>query len=92
MFPQRYCDATADVCRPCVFLLRRPHVCTLNRPVVFSPQVQAAAAAGIRNVWHGDATNRATNRATGEMVAIKMMKRRFAAWEECVSLREVSAE
>jgi len=35
---------------------------------------------------------KATNRATGETVAIKMMKRRFAAWEECVSLREVTAE
>lgn len=36
-----------------LFLLRRPHVWTLNRPVVFSPQVQAAAAAWRRNVWHG---------------------------------------
>ncbi len=33
---------------------------------------------------------KAVNRTSGETVAIKMMKRCFAAWEECVSLREVS--
>lgn len=34
---------------------------------------------------------KATNRGSGETVAIKMMKRRFKAWDECVSLREVHA-
>lgn len=33
---------------------------------------------------------KAVNRSSGETVAIKMMKRRFKAWDECVSLREVS--
>ena len=32
---------------------------------------------------------KAVNRGSGETVAIKMMKRRFKAWDECVSLREV---
>jgi male germ cell-associated kinase len=32
---------------------------------------------------------KAVNRGNGETVAIKMMKRRFKAWGECVSLREV---
>jgi hypothetical protein len=32
---------------------------------------------------------KAVNRSSGETVAIKMMKRRFKAWDECVSLREV---
>jgi hypothetical protein len=32
---------------------------------------------------------KAVNRGNGEPVAIKMMKRRFKAWDECVTLREV---
>jgi serine/threonine protein kinase len=34
---------------------------------------------------------KAVNRGSGETVAIKMMKRRFKAWDECVSLREVQS-
>ena len=41
----------------------------------------------------GDGTygsvHRAINRQTGEVVAIKRMKKKFYSWEECVSLREV---
>ena len=35
---------------------------------------------------------KAVNRGSGEIVAIKMMKRRFKAWDECVSLREVPTD
>eukprot|EP00879_Flechtneria_rotunda_P016532 GHRR01017301.1.p2 GENE.GHRR01017301.1~~GHRR01017301.1.p2 ORF type:complete len:103 (+),score=44.63 GHRR01017301.1:226-534(+) len=35
------------------------------------------------NVW------KAINRQTGEVVAIKKMKRKFFSWEECMALREV---
>jgi len=31
----------------------------------------------------------ARNRQTGEIVAIKRMKRKFYSWEECMALREV---
>lgn len=34
-------------------------------------------------VWRG------VHCATGEVVAIKRMKRRYGAWEECLALREV---
>jgi protein kinase len=41
----------------------------------------------------GDGTygsvHKAINRQTGEVVAIKRMKKKFYSWEECVSLREV---
>ena len=41
----------------------------------------------------GDSTygsvHKAINRQTGEVVAIKRMKKKFYSWEECVSLREV---
>ena len=41
----------------------------------------------------GDGTygsvHKAVNRQTGEVVAIKRMKKKFYSWEECVSLREV---
>lgn len=32
---------------------------------------------------------KAVNRQTGEVVAIKKMKKKFYTWEECMSLREV---
>lgn len=32
---------------------------------------------------------KATNRQTGEVVAIKRMKRKFYSWDECLALREV---
>ncbi|PSC74122.1 CMGC RCK MAK kinase [Micractinium conductrix] len=32
---------------------------------------------------------KATNRQTGEVVAIKKMKRKFYSWDECLALREV---
>ncbi|BBH02746.1 Protein kinase superfamily protein [Prunus dulcis] len=34
---------------------------------------------------------RAINKQTGEVVAIKKMKKRYYSWEECVSLREVKS-
>lgn len=34
---------------------------------------------------------KATNRQTGEVVAIKRMKRKFYSWDECLALREVRA-
>lgn len=34
---------------------------------------------------------KATNRQTGEVVAIKRMKRKFYSWDECLALREVGA-
>ncbi|KAL8119541.1 cyclin-dependent kinase F-4-like [Apium graveolens] len=37
------------------------------------------------NVW------RALNKQTGEVVAIKKMKRKYYSWEECISLREVKS-
>eukprot|EP00879_Flechtneria_rotunda_P020270 GHRR01021318.1.p1 GENE.GHRR01021318.1~~GHRR01021318.1.p1 ORF type:complete len:237 (+),score=63.17 GHRR01021318.1:226-936(+) len=37
------------------------------------------------NVW------KAINRQTGEVVAIKKMKRKFFSWEECMALREVKS-
>ncbi len=32
---------------------------------------------------------KAINRTTGEVVAIKKMKKKFFTWEECMQLREV---
>ena len=32
---------------------------------------------------------RGQNRQSGEVVAIKRMKRKFYSWEECMALREV---
>lgn len=32
---------------------------------------------------------KAVNRASGEVVAIKKMKKKFYSWEECIQLREV---
>lgn len=32
---------------------------------------------------------KAVNRQTGEVVAIKKMKRKFYSWDECLALREV---
>ncbi|KAG2301793.1 hypothetical protein Bca4012_060143 [Brassica carinata] len=37
------------------------------------------------NVW------RAVNKQTGEIVAIKKMKKKYYSWEECVNLREVKS-
>jgi protein kinase len=37
------------------------------------------------NVW------RALNKQTGEIVAIKKMKRKYYSWEECINLREVKS-
>lgn len=37
------------------------------------------------NVW------RALNKQTGEVVAIKKMKRNYYSWEECINLREVKS-
>ncbi|CAH2046312.1 unnamed protein product, partial [Thlaspi arvense] len=37
------------------------------------------------NVW------RAINKQTGEVVAIKKMKKKYYSWEECVNLREVKS-
>ncbi|KAK9928216.1 hypothetical protein M0R45_025362 [Rubus argutus] len=34
---------------------------------------------------------RAINKQTGEIVAIKKMKKRYYSWEECISLREVKS-
>ncbi|KAJ1622898.1 kinase-like domain-containing protein, partial [Pavlovales sp. CCMP2436] len=34
---------------------------------------------------------RAVNRSTGEVVAIKKMKKKFFTWEECMELREVQS-
>lgn len=34
---------------------------------------------------------RAVNKATGEVVAIKKMKKKFFSWEECMGLREVQS-
>lgn len=34
---------------------------------------------------------KAVNKQTGELVAIKMMKRKFKTWEECIQLREVKS-
>ncbi|PSS01305.1 Cyclin-dependent kinase [Actinidia chinensis var. chinensis] len=34
---------------------------------------------------------RAINKQTGEIVAIKKMKRKYYSWEECISLREVKS-
>jgi protein kinase len=43
----------------------------------------------------GDGTygsvTKAVNRQTGELTAIKMMKRKFKTWEECIQLREVKS-
>jgi serine/threonine protein kinase len=33
---------------------------------------------------------KAVNKQTGEVVAIKKMKRKFYSWEECLALREAS--
>ncbi|KAJ4901578.1 Protein kinase superfamily protein [Raphanus sativus] len=37
------------------------------------------------NVW------RAVNKQTGEVVAIKKMKKKYYSWEECINLREVKS-
>uniref|UniRef100_M4DM70 cyclin-dependent kinase n=1 Tax=Brassica campestris TaxID=3711 RepID=M4DM70_BRACM len=37
------------------------------------------------NVW------RAVNKQTGEVVAIKKMKKKYFSWEECINLREVKS-
>ncbi|KAH0869177.1 hypothetical protein HID58_076199, partial [Brassica napus] len=37
------------------------------------------------NVW------RAVNKLTGEVVAIKKMKKKYYSWEECINLREVKS-
>jgi hypothetical protein len=34
---------------------------------------------------------KAVNRQTGEVVAIKKMKKKFYSWEECMQLREVKS-
>ena len=34
---------------------------------------------------------KAVNRSTGEVVAIKKMKKKFYTWEECMNLREVKS-
>ena len=34
---------------------------------------------------------KAVNRASGEVVAIKRMKKKFYSWEECMQLREVQS-
>ena len=43
----------------------------------------------------GDGTygsvHKAVNRTTGEIVAIKKMKKKFYSWEECMQLREVQS-
>jgi protein kinase len=31
------------------------------------------------------------NKQTGELVAVKIMKRKFKTWEECIQLREVKS-
>jgi serine/threonine protein kinase len=45
----------------------------------------------IRNLGEGTFGSAvlATNLRTGEQVAIKMMKKRYDTWEECIQLREV---
>ncbi|EYU29090.1 hypothetical protein MIMGU_mgv1a0075471mg, partial [Erythranthe guttata] len=37
------------------------------------------------NVW------RALSKKTGEVVAIKKMKKKYYSWEECINLREVKS-
>ena len=43
----------------------------------------------------GDGTygsvHKAVNRTSGEIVAIKRMKKKFYSWEECMQLREVQS-
>ena len=43
----------------------------------------------------GDGTygsvTKAVNRTSGEIVAIKRMKKKFYSWEECMQLREVQS-
>jgi protein kinase len=34
---------------------------------------------------------KAVNRATGEVVAVKKMKKKFYSWDECMQLREVKS-
>lgn len=38
------------------------------------------------NVW------RALNKQSGEVVAIKKMKKKYYSWEECINLREVKVK
>lgn len=58
-----------------------------NRQTFFRYKLQRQLGDGTYGtVW------KAANRGSGETVAIKMMKRRFKAWDECVSLREVRLE
>ena len=34
---------------------------------------------------------KAVNKKTGEVVAIKKMKKKFYSWEECMALREIKS-
>ena len=61
---------------------------------------QALDAGGAMNRYKtikplGDGTygsvHKAVNRTTGEIVAIKKMKKKFYSWEECMQLREVQS-
>ena len=47
----------------------------------------------IKNLGDGTYGNvaQATNTQTGEVVAIKKMKKKFYSWDECMSLREIKA-
>ena len=43
----------------------------------------------------GDGTfgtvHKAVNRSTGEVVAIKLLKKKYHSWEECLTLREIKS-
>lgn len=52
-------------------------------PVLHSPRLRHLSRRVAGSVWQ------AVHKETGELVAVKRMKRRYASWEECLALREV---
>ena len=47
----------------------------------------------IKPLGHGTygSVHKAVNRTSGEIVAIKRMKKKFYSWEECMALREIKS-
>jgi protein kinase len=47
----------------------------------------------LKNIGDGTygVVNKAINKATGEVVAIKKMKKKFYSWDEAMSLREIKS-